>query len=79
MMSVYFVVMTICSGMEGCVQERRPDVYATQEECVQELAALTPRKGLKFRCAKGPQLVVREDRKAAAKPHLISTAVNPAP
>lgn len=72
MMSVYFIVMTMCSGMEGCLEERKTTAYATRDECMQEVAAMPPRKGLKYKCAKAPQRLVKEDREAGARPHLMT-------
>ncbi len=64
MMTVYFVVMTMCSGMEGCVEERRPgDAYASREECMTTVGAMTRRKGVKYKCKSEPQWVLKEYRR----------------
>lgn len=51
MMTVYFVVMTICSGIEGCVEERKPGpTFATRAMCMETARVMAPRKGVKFKC-----------------------------
>lgn len=55
MMMVYFVVMTMCTGMEGCVDERKATAYSSREECIQMISALPHQKGIKYRCRKAPQ------------------------
>lgn len=74
MMTVYFIVMTLCSGAEGCMEERRPVAYATQEECLESLSGMAPRRGVRYRCHRGPQqLISQELRSKATQPHLITT------
>ncbi|AMZ71175.1 MULTISPECIES: hypothetical protein [Pseudomonas] len=59
MMTVYFVVMTICSGFEGCVEERQPGpTFASKAMCMETAKVMAPRKGVKFKCRKGRMLVV---------------------
>ncbi len=51
MMTVYIVVMTICSGIEGCVEERKMQpTYATKEMCLETTRVMAPRKGVKLKC-----------------------------
>ena len=74
MMTVYFVVMTMCSGMEGCVEERRPgDAYASREECMTTVSAMTRRKGVKYKCKSEPQWVLREDRRVEGAKSLVTS------
>ncbi|WP_144091107.1 hypothetical protein [Pseudomonas kilonensis] len=59
MMTVYFVVMTICSGFEGCVDERQPGpTFASKAMCMETARVMAPRKGVKFKCRKERMLVV---------------------
>ncbi|ROM61982.1 hypothetical protein BK653_30515 [Pseudomonas brassicacearum] len=67
MMTVYFVVMAICSGNEGCVEERKPGpTYATKEICMETTRDMTPRKGVKFKCRRERLLVVPNEMPHAA-------------
>lgn len=80
MMTVYFVVMTLCSGAEGCVEERKPAAYATQAECLETVDALEQRRGVRYRCHRGPQRLISQDLKEkSAQPHLITTNAPVAP
>ncbi|SFW84409.1 hypothetical protein SAMN03159376_04448 [Pseudomonas sp. NFACC09-4] len=60
MMTVYVMVMAICSGKEGCVEERKPGpTYATKEICMETARGMAPRKGVKFKCRRQQvQLIV---------------------
>ena len=74
MMTVYFVVMTMCSGMEGCVEERRPgDAYASREECMETVGAMAKRKGVKYKCRAEPQLVLQEARRVEGHKRFVTT------
>ena len=74
MMTVYFVVMTMCSGMEGCVEERRPgDAYASRAECMTKASAIAQRKGVKYKCRGEPQWVLKEDRRAEGIKSLVTS------
>ncbi|MBT2339822.1 MULTISPECIES: hypothetical protein [Pseudomonas] len=43
--------MTICSGIEGCVEVRKPEpTYVTKELCLETARDIAPRKGVKFKC-----------------------------
>ncbi|WP_143007953.1 hypothetical protein [Pseudomonas sp. NFACC32-1] len=59
-MTVYVMVMAICSGKEGCVEERKPGpTYATKEICMETARGMAPRKGVKFKCRRQQvQLIV---------------------
>jgi hypothetical protein len=73
MMTVYFVVMTMCSGMEGCVEERKPgDAYASREECMETVSAMTRRKGVKYKCKGEPQSVLQEARRVEGHKGLVT-------
>lgn len=51
MMTVYIMVMTLCTGGEGCVEERKPEpTFATKALCMESARAMAPRKGVKFKC-----------------------------
>ncbi|MCQ2996250.1 hypothetical protein NLO88_12680 [Pseudomonas syringae] len=74
MMTVYFVVMTMCSGMEGCVEERKAgDAYASREECMTKVSAITRRKGVKYKCRSEPQWVLKEDRRVEGAKSFVTT------
>ncbi|WP_413795377.1 MULTISPECIES: hypothetical protein [unclassified Pseudomonas] len=61
MMTVYFVVMTICSGIEGCVEERKPGpTFASRAMCMETARVMAPRKGVKFKCRSERMWVVNE-------------------
>ena len=61
MMTVYFVVMTICSGFEGCVDERQPvPTFASKAMCMETTKVMAPRKGVKFKCRKERTWVATE-------------------
>jgi hypothetical protein len=74
MMTVYFVVMTMCSGMEGCVEERKPgDAYATKAECMETVSAMARRKGVKYKCRSEPQWMLKEARRVDGHKRFITT------
>jgi hypothetical protein len=72
MMTVYFMVMTLCAGAEGCVDERKPVAYATQAECMETVTAMEPRRGVKYRCHRGPQQLISKEIQDKAQPHLMT-------
>jgi hypothetical protein len=73
MMSVFVVVMSICSGAEGCLEERQATAYSTRAECVESVATMLPRKGIKYHCSSVPQFMVGEQRRET-KPHFVTTS-----
>lgn len=73
MMTVYFVVMTLCSGMEGCVDERKPAAYASREECMQMVSTMPRQKGIKYKCRKAPQSELMEVRRLEGQKSFITT------
>jgi hypothetical protein len=76
MMTVFFVVMTLCSGAEGCVDERKPVAYATEAECMDTVNGMAVQRGVKYRCHRGPQQLVSEViRSTAPQPHLTTTSL----
>lgn len=77
MMAIYYIVMTLCTGREGCIDERRPVAYASQVECLDTLEAMPERRGVKYRCHRGPQTVISSDLRAKPQPHLATTATAP--
>jgi hypothetical protein len=77
MMTVYFVVMTMCSGMEGCVSERRPgEAYASREECMETVSTLTTRKGVRYNCRAEPQRILQEVRRTEGQKSFITTGTH---
>jgi hypothetical protein len=75
MMSVFVVVMSMCSPSEGCLEERRPTAYTSRAECMETVATMPSTRGIKYRCASTPQFMVSEDRRAT-KSHLVTTAAS---
>jgi hypothetical protein len=73
MMSVFVVVMTLCTPAEGCAEERKPTAYASREECMETLATVPSYRGVKYRCTATSKMMVSEDRRTA-KSHLATTA-----
>ncbi len=74
MMTVYFVVMTICSGFEGCVDERQPGpTFASKTMCMETARVMAPRKGVKFKCRKERTLVVHETLPVEGYGKIVST------
>lgn len=73
MMSVFVVVMSMCTASEGCLEERRPTAYSSRAECLETVATMPMSKGVKYRCASTPQFMVSEERRAT-KSHLVTTA-----
>ncbi|MDO7896878.1 hypothetical protein [Pseudomonas citrulli] len=48
---MYVMVMTICTGVEGCVEERRHEpTYATKAMCMETASHMAARKGVKLKC-----------------------------
>ncbi|MFF7706593.1 hypothetical protein [Pseudomonas sp. NPDC007930] len=74
MMMVYYMVMTLCTGQEGCLDERKPVAFATQAECQSSISEIEPRRGVKYRCHRGPQTLISNDIRAKSKPHLATRA-----
>lgn len=74
MMTVYFVVMTICSGIEGCVEERKPGpTFATRAMCMETARVMAPRKGVKFKCRSERMWVVDETPAVEGYGKIVST------
>jgi hypothetical protein len=74
MMTVYFVVMTICSGIEGCVEERKPGpTFATRAMCMETARVMEPRKGVKFKCRSERMWVVDETPPVEGYGKIVST------
>jgi hypothetical protein len=81
MMTVYFVVMTICSGFEGCVEERKPGpTYASRQICLETAREMTPRKGVKFKCrSERSNVMFTEAPPADGYESLVSTKIQGQP
>lgn len=81
MMTVYFVVMTICSGYEGCVEERRPGpTYASRQICMETAKDITPRKGVKFKCrSERSKVIFTEVPRPEGYESLVSTKIQGQP
>jgi hypothetical protein len=75
-MMVYFVVMTMCTGMEGCVDERQATAYSSREECLQTISAFPRQKGIKYKCRKGPQAELIEARRLEGQRVFLSSEAN---
>ncbi|CAH0139502.1 hypothetical protein SRABI06_00435 [Pseudomonas brassicacearum] len=74
MMTVYFVVMTICSGFEGCIEQRQPGpTFASKAMCMETTKVMAPRKGVKFKCRKERTLVVHETLPVEGYGKIVST------
>ncbi|MBF7141218.1 MULTISPECIES: hypothetical protein [Pseudomonas] len=73
MMSVFVVVMSMCTASEGCLDEQKPTTYASRAECLETMATMPVSRGVKYRCAATPQFMVSEARKAT-RTHLVTTA-----
>lgn len=74
MMTVYFVVMAICSGIEGCVEERKPGpTFATRAMCMETARVMAPRKGVKFKCRSERMWVVDEKPSVEGYGKIVST------
>ncbi|QBZ90463.1 hypothetical protein EPZ47_17660 [Pseudomonas viciae] len=79
MMTVYFVVMAICSGVEGCVEERKPGpTFASRAMCMETARVMPPRKGVKFKC-RSERLWVRETPRADGYESFVSTGAKTQP
>ena len=80
MMTVYFVVMAICSGVEGCVEERKPGpTYATRAVCMDPARTRAPRKGVKFKCRSERLWVPVEARGVNRHESVVSTGTQTQP
>ncbi len=73
MMSVFAVVISICTGSEGCLEERQPAAYSTRAECMESVATMPVRKGMKYRCSSVPAAVVKEQRRGTLT-HIVTTS-----
>ncbi len=73
MMSVFVMVMSVCTATEGCLEETRPTAYASRAECMETVTTMPTSKGVKYRCSTTPQIMVSEARRAT-QPHLVSTS-----
>jgi hypothetical protein len=74
MMTVYFVVMTICSGIEGCVEERKQGpTFASKAICMETARGMAPRKGVKFKCRSERLWVVDETPPVEGYSKIVST------
>lgn len=73
MKSIFVVVMTMCSGAEGCLDESQPTAYSTREECMESVALMPTRRGIKYRCASVPQVLITQQRRAT-KNHLVNNS-----
>lgn len=80
MMTVYFVVMAICSGVEGCVEERKPGpTYASRAVCMDSARTMAPRKGVKFKCRSERLWVPVEARGVNRNESVVSTGTQTQP
>ncbi|MBC3361486.1 hypothetical protein [Pseudomonas sp. SWRI154] len=80
MMTVYFLVMTICSGMEGCVEERKTGpTYSSREMCIDTAREMVPRKGVKYKCRSERLWVTNEVAPAGSYEAVVSTKVKEQP
>lgn len=73
MMSVFAIVITICTGSEGCLEERQPAAYSTRDECMESVATMPVRKGMKYHCSSVPPIIVKDQRRAT-QTHLVTTS-----
>jgi hypothetical protein len=69
MMTVYFLVMTICSGM----------AYASREICIETAKDITPRKGVKYKCRSERLWVSDEVKPVGSYDAVVSTKVKEQP
>ncbi|WP_434676409.1 hypothetical protein [Pseudomonas sp. D3-10] len=80
MMTVYFLVMRICSGMEGCVEERNPGpTYASRQMCIESAQVMAPRKGVKYKCRSERLWVSDEVQSPGGYDAVVSTKVKEQP
>ncbi|WP_343471204.1 hypothetical protein [Pseudomonas halotolerans] len=80
MMTVYFVVMAICSGVEGCVEERKPGpTFASRAVCMDNARAMAPRKSVKFKCRSERLWVPVEARGVDGNESVVSTGAHTQP
>jgi hypothetical protein len=73
MKSIFMVVMTMCSGAEGCLDESQPTAYSTRAECMETVALMPTRKGIKYRCSSVPQVLITQQRRSVQN-HLVTTS-----
>jgi hypothetical protein len=73
MKSIFMVVMSMCSGAEGCLDENQPTAYSTRAECIESIAVMPVRKGIKYRCSSVPQVLITQQRRSA-KNHLVNNS-----
>lgn len=79
MMTVYFMVMAICSGVEGCVEVRKPGpTYASRAMCLETARGMPARKGVKFKC-RSERLWVHETPRAEGYESIVSTGAKTQP
>jgi len=77
MMTVYVMVMTICTGGEGCVEVRKPEpTYATKAICMETAHGMAARKGVKYKCRTQRMLVPNP---ASTTESVVSTGVKGQP
>ncbi|WP_144419483.1 MULTISPECIES: hypothetical protein [Pseudomonas] len=80
MMTVYVMVMTICTGGEGCVEERKHEpTYATKAMCVESARHMAARKGVKFKCRSERSWVPSTASGASGQERVVSTDVKAHP
>jgi phage anti-repressor protein len=80
MMTVYFLVMTICSGMEGCVEERKTGpTYTSRQLCIETAKEMAPRKGVKYKCRSERLWVSNEVKSPGSYDAVVSTKVKEQP
>ena len=72
MISMFVVLMSMCTGSEGCLEERLPTAYASRAECMETVATMPTSRGIKYRCSSTPQFMISEERRGT-KSHLVST------
>ncbi|MDC6380598.1 hypothetical protein BW687_010475 [Pseudomonas graminis] len=73
MKSIFVVVMSMCSGAEGCLDENQPTAYSTRAECMESVALMPTRKGIKYHCSSVPQVLITQQRRTT-KNHLVTNA-----
>lgn len=77
MKSIFVVVMTMCSGGEGCLDESQPTAYSTRAECMESVAVMPTRRGIKYRCSSVPQVLITQQRRATQNHLVTNTAEAP--
>ena len=71
MKSIFVVVMSMCSGAEGCQDDNQPTSYSTRAECIESVALMPTRKGVKYHCSSVPQVLITQQRRTT-KNHLVT-------